>query len=364
MQADMRKKKIVCVHLLNDYSGSPLILSMVIKGFLISGYEVDLITSSGKQGFLSGLNVNYRYFTYRFHQNKWIRLYRYLKSQAALFLIVNSYRKEDVNIYINTLLPFGAALAGKVNGKKITYHLHESYIQPKLLKRFLKKVASFCADSAFYVSNYLLKVEQLTGIKNTVIYNALPDEFVDRAGSNIYRQSNKAFTVLMISSLKGYKGIDEFIKLANRIKEVKFELVLNASLKEIASYFNGEKFPENLVVYPVQQDVHPFYERASVVVNLSNPGQCIETFGMTLLEGMCYGLPVIGPPVGGPAEVVQDGINGYCIDSRNIDKVENTIRNIYSNKALQQQLGKGALMTAEKFEEQTMYNKIKKNLDI
>lgn len=33
-------------------------------------------------------------------------------------------------------------------------------------------------------------------------------------------------------------------------------------------------------------------------------------------EAMTFGLPVIAPPVGGPAEIVTHGIEGYCIDSR------------------------------------------------
>lgn len=358
MPVNHEKKKIVCIHLLNDYSGSPLILSLVIKGLLRSGHVVDLVTSEGKDGFLSNLNVNYRYFNYGFHQNKWIRLFRYFKSQLDLFFIILSYRRQNVHLYINTLLPFGAALAGKLTGKKITYHLHESYIQPAILKKSLKWVASHCAESAIYVSHYLMKAEQLPGVKNTVIYNALPNEFTERANNDLYMQPKNNFIVLMISSLKGYKGINEFVKLAVKIRELKFELVLNATPKEITSHFSDTEIPKNLIIYPVQKDVHSFYQRASLVVNLSNPGQCVETFGMTLLEGMCYGLPVIGPPVGGPAEVVMDGINGFSIDSRNIDKVAQTIRDIYCDKALQLQLSRGALLTAVNFDEKQLHQQI------
>ena len=362
MQAKTENKKIVCVHLLNDYSGSPLILSMVIRGLIKSGHNIDLVTSRGKEGFISNLDVNYRYLDYRFHENKWIRLLRFFKSQVSLFFIILSYRKQNIHLYINTLLPFGAALAGKIMGKKVTYHLHESYIQPELLKRFLKSVASACANSAIYVSNYLMQAEKLKGVKNTVIYNALPDEFVQRSGGGYYLQQKKDFVVLMISSLKSYKGVYEFVKLAWKIREIKFELVLNAGPMEIKKQFHGLALPDNLLLYPVQKDVHPFYQRASIVVNLSNPEQCVETFGMTLLEGMCYGIPVIGPSVGGPAEMVTNGVNGYCIDSRNIEIVEQKIRNIYNDKELQKHLSKGALQTAEGFEEQNLHRKVEDDL--
>ena len=38
-------KKIVCFHLLNDYSGSPKVLNLILKGLSMKGYEIDLVTS-------------------------------------------------------------------------------------------------------------------------------------------------------------------------------------------------------------------------------------------------------------------------------------------------------------------------------
>lgn len=358
MPADSQKK-IVCVHLLNDYSGSPLILSMVIKGLVQSGYKVDLITSSQGKGFLSDLPVNYKFLDYQFHENKYIRLFRFFKAQLVLFFMVMRYAFSNVTIYINTLLPFGGAFAGKLTGKKVIYHIHESYIKPKALKSFLRKIASWCADSAVYVSNYLLNEEQLPGVKNTVIYNALPDEFAERA-TGFHSATKNQFIVLMVSSLKEYKGVRYFVELAAKMPQLKFEMVLNASQNEIDHFFNDMQLSSNLKLFTAQKDVHPFYERASLVVNLSIPDQCKETFGMTLLEGMCYGLPVIAPPAGGPAEVVRNGINGFCIDVRNSDEMQQSILEIHNNESLRKKLSYGALATAELFEESTLQRNVRR----
>ncbi len=66
-------------------------------------------------------------------------------------------------------------------------------------------------------------------------------------------------------------------------------------------------------IYPRQSDVAPFYGEASVVLVLTNPRMAIETFGLTALEAMTAGLPCVVPPVGGIAEMVTDGVNGYQI---------------------------------------------------
>ena len=50
------------------------------------------------------------------------------------------------------------------------------------------------------------------------------------------------------------------------------------------------------------------------MLNLSNPFLCVETFGMTILEAMAYGVPSIAPNIGGPIELIEDGYNGFCVD--------------------------------------------------
>lgn len=54
----------------------------------------------------------------------------------------------------------------------------------------------------------------------------------------------------------------------------------------------------------------------------------VETFGMTILEAMAYGIPAIVLNVGEPMEIVSDGYNGYCIDVSDVDVVSATVANI------------------------------------
>lgn len=353
------KKKIIAVHLLNDFSGSPLIFSQAINGLQQAGNEVVLHTSVSKDGFLNNIKVNRVDVPYKFYKNNFARLTAFMWSQVILFFQILKYRNEDVIIYINTLLPFGAALAGKVMGKRVVYHLHESYIRPALLKNFLKKIASSCADTALYVSNYLLKVEPLAGIKNEVVYNALPDEFVERAGDSIYHPLHYGqFNVLMICSLKSYKGVDAFIALAKRHPKINFDLVLNAAVDEVADLIHENKLPKNIIIHSTQRNLHPFYRRASLVMNLTNPDFCIETFGMTLLEAMCYGVPVIAPNIGGPVELVEPGKNGFTVDVRKNDELDVMLNRLFTNPEECTNLSEGALATASKFNTANLKNSV------
>lgn len=354
-------KKIVCTHLFNDFSGSPLVLSTVIKGFRKSGVEVDVITSSTNEGFLSDLEVNYRDNGYKFLNNRILRLVMFLMCQIKMFFQTLKYRNEDVVIYINTLLPFGVAIAGKLIGKKVIYHIHETSVRPAFLKNFLKWVATKTADEAIYVSDFLRKEEGLKDVPSKVIYNALSKEFVTTASQwQKEKSSNEKFVVLMLCSLKEYKGVYEFCALAKALPQINFELVLNANLLDIDNFFLGNDRPTNLTIFPQQSDVHKFYQRANLVVNLSHPEQWVETFGMTLLEGMQYGIPSIAPPVGGPAEIVESGVNGYQMDQREIEKIAQQIQKLSIDKSLYQKLSANAKNMAAQFSVEQMWGEVAK----
>ncbi len=341
-------RKVLCVHLYNDYSGSPLVLSTVIKGLLKEKIAVEVLTSSDK-GFLTMPGVRQIYNQYQFRENKYLRLLTFLYSQICMFFIIAKFRKEDVVIYVNTLLPFAAALAGKLFEKKVVYHIHETTVNPPVLKKFLKYIAAVTASEVIYVSHYLKEKEGIKEVPATVIYNALSKAFIEQANQLKVKKNQGRYIVLMICSLKDYKGVREFVSLAKALPDLLFELVLNADDAAIGQFFNATKLPTNLKIFPKQSNVHPFYERAKLVVNLSHPEKWVETFGMTLLEGMQYGIPGIAPPVGGCTEVIEDGVNGYQIDQRNQDEMVQRIAELAEDAALSKELSLNAKRMAEQF---------------
>ncbi len=344
----MKINKIVCVHLFNDFSGSPLVLANAIKGFREDNITVDLHTSGSGEGFLSNLDVNYHFFNYHFYQNKILRSIALLWSQLILIFKLLRYRNQDVIIYANTLLPFGAAIAARMMGKKLIYHIHETSVKPAFLKAFLKFIASKTASLSVFVSKFVKEEEEMDNVPSVVVYNSLDSKFVHTAQAQSIKK--EAFTILMLCSLKDYKGVKEFVSLSKQLPSHNFELVLNAKQEDIDDYFSNSELSHNLKLFPRQSNVHPFYKRASLVLNLSHPEEWMETFGMTLLEGMVYGLPSIAPPVGGPAEIVQDDVNGYTIDQRALNEIATKIDEIANNESLYKRLSDNAKKRAFDFE--------------
>ncbi|WP_372238201.1 glycosyltransferase [Pseudomonas sp. R11-23-07] len=65
----------------------------------------------------------------------------------------------------------------------------------------------------------------------------------------------------------------------------------------------------------------PYYQQASILLSLSKPDECVETFGLTILEGLSFGIPCIVPPVGGPVELVSDDCEGYLMTSNRVEEI-------------------------------------------
>lgn len=111
-------------------------------------------------------------------------------------------------------------------------------------------------------------------------------------------------------------------------------------------------------IYARQEDVVPFYSNASVVVNLSDKNQFVETFGLTALEAMSAGLPVVVPTVGGIAEMVEDGKNGYKIDVQDLERIAACLERILSDKQAYCRMAENALSESKLYDAEAMVDAI------
>jgi len=343
--------KIYAFHLLNDYSGSPKVLMQLMKSWVKNDFEVHMVTSSGRKGFLSNIGgVNYHYFWYKWAANPYVRLFNLMLSQFILLsTLLFKITKKDI-IYINTVLPFGAAFLGKLKGSRIIYHIHETTVKPPIFKKFLFGVAKRWATDVIYVSKFLSEQEPFNENRTYILHNAIELEFLKEASKKREVKTNTS-KVLMVCSLKEYKGVNEFFELAKSNSKYSFRLVLNSSRQEIDAYFSGLIRPNNLEIYDTQTNLHPFYQWADIMLNLSKPDGWVETFGLTIIEAMAYGIPAIVPPVGGIVELVEENKNGFLVDSRNAKLLNEKLNQLLNNQDIYERMATYSLEKIHSFRE-------------
>ena len=343
--------RVIAVHLLNDFSGSPKVLMQLLKGFAKNDIETHLYTCGTREGFLTNIpNVNHHTYWYEFKNNPVLRLIFLMTSQLLLGLKLLFFLKRKDIVYVNTVLPFGAAIIGRIRGCKVIYHIHETTMKPQILKKFLFGIVKITANEVVYVSKFLSQQEPIK-VKSHVLYNVLEKEFIEAILPPLDKET-KPKIIVMICSLKKYKGVDEFYQIAKLNPQFIFKLVVNATQFEINEYFKSFSIPANLIIYPTQKNTHPFYQEASILVNLSNPKTWVETFGLTVLEGMAYALPVIVPPVGGVTELVEENENGFLIDSQDYIEISKKINEILNDKSFYKRLSLKSKEKSKLFEEE------------
>lgn len=357
---------IVFAHLLNDFSGSPRVLKNVIDATLAVDKSSLLYIGTDGVGVLSNCGLPTKKYWYWRTGNKLGTLFTYFFSQLVLFFKLLSDRDIDRNavIYVNTLLPFGAALYAKVTGRRVIYHVHEISITPAPLKWLLVGINRLTSSLNLYVSDAHIQALPIAGVPSKRIYNVLDTDFVSKSAASVYQhRRNGMFNILMIASLRDYKGIPELFLLASRclsLSNVHFDLVVNDDEEAINDYCNHKQLPSNLKLHARVEDTVPFYANACLVLNLSRIDLWVETFGLTILEAMAFGLPVIVPPVGGPAEIVQHGVQGYLVDSRDGDSLFEAIKNMYENPDICKRFSKNCRLRSENFSYKEFINTIQK----
>jgi L-malate glycosyltransferase len=239
------------------------------------------------------------------------------------------------------------------------------------------KMTKFCMENSngiTCVSNYL---KQLTidtfNIKKEieVIYN-----FVD---TSKYKRNNLDKTklgivkknelgIIHISNFRPVKKIRNIIEIFCRIrKEVESRLVLVGDGPELAfakEVVDRLDLNESVIFLGRKDNVIPLLNSADLYLLPSKS----ESFGVSALEALSCGLPVIGTNVGGLKEVVKEGESGYLFDPEDIEGMSNAALDILGNKDKLEKMSEEARKTALAFDSKIIipkyiefYKKIKKS---
>lgn len=263
-------------------------------------------------------------------------------------------------VYVNTVLPVGAVLAGVLFRRRVILHLHEVSLGSRMLFGILYVIASRGADRIVCVSQYVADTLQVPARKVTVVHNSLGRREWATAATIAERRappSAHAFCVVMACSLRWYKGIDAFTNLARETASrtqsgaqmITFELLLNCEENEFKQFLNSTKTPPQMKLVHRPPSVFEHYRHAGLVLNLSHPEGAVETFGLTLLEAMACAVPVVCPTVGGCTELFIPGLGGWRISSRDLDTLVATVEWLAADRQAWQLASTQALTAAQRF---------------
>lgn len=144
------------------------------------------------------------------------------------------------------------------------------------------------------------------------------------SGVNLQRFSLQEYPVeqplrfLFLGRMMKEKGINEYVEAARRIRkrypDTEFHIVGTCE-KDCSVRIESLK-DDGIEWHGWQADVRPFINRCHCLVH---PSYYPEGMSNVLLESCASGRPVITTDMPGCREIVDDGINGFVINSRDVD---------------------------------------------
>ena len=156
----------------------------------------------------------------------------------------------------------------------------------------------------------------------------------------------------MVSTYARWKGHDLFLRAAARLKQseapLRFYVVGGPIYSTRQSQFGREELLQlsaqlglerQLGLVPFQVETSPVYRALDVVVH---PSTKPEPFGLTIVEAMACGLPVVVARNGGAQELFEDGRSALGFETGNDDDLAHKLRRLAGDSGLRERLGLAA----------------------
>ncbi len=174
--------------------------------------------------------------------------------------------------------------------------------------------------------------------------------------------------ILSVARLDPVKGLDTLVKACRILsdKKIPFKCKIIGEGKERPNLENLI-IQSNLIDKVVllgsrkHEDLPRYYSNADIFVLPSNQ----ETMGVTTMEAMASGLPVISSNIYGIPELIDDKVNGFLITPGNAEELAGYLEELIKDADKREEFGRrGREKVAEKFNLVTETRKLKKIIEL
>lgn len=112
----------------------------------------------------------------------------------------------------------------------------------------------------------------------------------------------------------------------------------------------------NIQMVGRQKDVYSYIDRSRVLLMTSKT----EALPMAAIESMSIGVPVVLPNVGDISDLIQDGVNGFLVNSRDPKDFANAVLKLLRDKELYTKISKNSYYRIKDMAKESSHEKLVK----
>ncbi|OIN93770.1 hypothetical protein CO015_02795 [candidate division WWE3 bacterium CG_4_8_14_3_um_filter_42_11] len=238
---------------------------------------------------------------------------------------------------------------------------HSTNLKETRLQRVIKKILSQKTKRITAISQsvkeFSVKMDSIFQDRLRVIPNGVDTQFYSPSKRKLFPRY-----IISIGRLVEEKGFDVLIgafeKAQTRHSEIKLYIVGEGpSDQNLKQLVKDRNLSQSVSFLGYRDEVKKLLGGAEIYVQTSK----VEGLGISILEAMATGLPVIATQVGGIPEVIRNQYNGILIEPNNTEDLSQAINMLLENRPFAQRIGRTARKTVvEKYSLKTMVSRYEK----
>ncbi|MFI6639745.1 glycosyltransferase family 4 protein [Streptomyces sp. NPDC050504] len=242
--------------------------------------------------------------------------------------------------YVARFSPDSAVLIGQ---EHMTHNHHKPALRAEL-EPYLRRIDAFVTvsegDAASWREHLPLPDTRVLAIPNSV-----PEPVVapsDTSGTTVVAAGRLA------TEKQYHVLIDAFAKVVEQRPEWRLRICGWGPRKEhLRKKIDKMRLNNSVLLMGPRTPIDPEWVKGAIAVSTSRH----ESFGMTLVEAMRCGLPVVTTDCDyGPREIVQDGVDGLLVPVGDVDAVAAALLKLIDDPELRGAMGAAALRNARRFD--------------
>lgn len=263
-----------------------------------------------------------------------------IKKLCVLLRILKEYDVVVVH-HADPYIEIYYGLIKKLLNKKGIRYVHSCYGDESQIKGnrikieiedIIRQWTLSCSDEVICVSqagreSCELKY-RLNKDKTCIIYNGVSAKYLEKT-KELKRIDTSIINLLYVGRLEFIKGVDLLIKAVAELStkyDLRLYIVGDGTEKENLKTLAARAGIRERVLFEGKQVIIDDYlNKADVFIY---PSICQEVFGISIVEAMAYGIPVVANPVGGIPEIVHTGINGFLTKECSVRAIYDTLKDV------------------------------------